>query len=145
MKMIVAAIDGSPRADGVVSTAVSLARLNGAKICLVRSFGIPAAMPVHVWALPGGSLVDTLRHDAQAYLDARAKEVPPELLAGVRVEMGIPWEAICHAAKALDADLVIIGAHGYAGIDHLLGTTAARIANHVDRSLLIVRPKPPPA
>jgi universal stress protein F len=145
MKMIVAAVDGSPRAEGVISTAVSLAKLNGAKICLVRSFGIPPAMPAHVWALPDGSLIETLRHDAQTYLDARAKDVPPELLAGVRVEIGVPWEAVCHAAKAVDADLVIIGAHGYAGIDHLLGTTAAKIANHIDRPLMIVRPKPPAA
>ena len=38
--------------------------------------------------------------------------------------------------------LVIIGSHGYGGIDHLLGTTAARIVNHADRPVLVFRPTP---
>ena len=35
--------------------------------------------------------------------------------------------------------LIVIGSHGYGGIDHLLGTTAARVVNHADRPVLVVR------
>jgi len=33
----------------------------------------------------------------------------------------------------------VIGSHGYGGLDRLLGTTAARVVNHADRNVLIVR------
>jgi universal stress protein F len=142
MKTILVGLDGSTRALGVLAQATSLAKLNGAKLVLMRSFGLPPAMPPHVWALPDGSLIDTLRHDAQTYLDGCAKDVPPALLRDVRVELGVPWQAICQAARAVDADLVVIGAHGFGGVDHLLGTTAAKVVNHIDRPLLVVRAKP---
>ena len=142
MKTILVALDGSPRAHGVLASAVSLAKAAGAKLVLFRSFGLPAAMPPKVWALPDGSLIDMLRHDAKGYLEACAKDIPPGIVAEVRVDLGVPWQAVCDAARAMDADLVIIGAHGYGGVDRLLGTTAAKIANHVDRPLLVVRSKP---
>ena len=141
MKTILVALDGSPRAPGILALAVSLAKLNGAKLVLMRSFGLPPAMPPHVWALPDGSLIDSLRHDATS-LEGCAKEVPAELFGEIRVELGTPWQAVCQAARSVDADLVVIGAHGYSGVDHLLGTTAAKVVNHIDRPLLVVRPKP---
>jgi nucleotide-binding universal stress UspA family protein len=39
----------------------------------------------------------------------------------------------------VEAALILIGSHGYSGLDHLLGTTAARVVNHADRSVLVVR------
>jgi universal stress protein F len=146
MKKILVAIDGSPRAESVLSSAVSMAQLTGSKLLLFRSFGLPPAMPPHVWALPEGSLQETLRHDAKSYLDECAKLVPRDMLAGVRVDVGSPWQAICAAAVAEEVDLVIIGSHGYSGVDHVLGTTAAKVVNHIDRPVLVIRTqitKPP--
>ena len=80
----------------------------------------------------------TLRAQAQKYLDTCAGKLPRELLCGVRVDVGVSWQAICAAALDEKGDLIVIGSHGYSGIDHLLGTTAAR-ANHADRPVLIVR------
>jgi universal stress protein F len=139
MKKILVALDGSPRAEGILAYAVSTANLMGSKLVLFRSFGLPPAMPPHVWALPDGSLQETLRRDAKSYLDECAKLVPREILAGVRVDVGTPWQAICSAAVAEEVDMVIIGSHGYSAVDHLLGTTAAKVVNHVDRSVLVVR------
>jgi nucleotide-binding universal stress UspA family protein len=58
----------------------------------------------------------------------------------VRVALGAPWEAVCSAAREVSADLILIGSHGYSGIDRLLGTTAAKIVNHADRPVLVARP-----
>jgi nucleotide-binding universal stress UspA family protein len=33
----------------------------------------------------------------------------------------------------------VIGAHGYGKLDRMLGTTAAKVVNHADRNVLIVR------
>jgi nucleotide-binding universal stress UspA family protein len=36
--------------------------------------------------------------------------------------------------------LIVIGSHGYGGLDRVLGTTAARVVNHALCSVLVVRP-----
>lgn len=142
MNKILVALDGSPRAERVLAHAIALAKLTNAKLILQRSFGIPAAMPANVWSLPEGSLIESLRAETSKYLEGCAKEVPAELLGKTRVDIGVAWSAVCDAAKEENVDLVVIGSHGYSGIDHVLGTTAARIVNHVDRTLLVVRPPP---
>ena len=38
----------------------------------------------------------------------------------------------------MDADLIVVGSHGYHGLDRILGTTAARVANVSHRSVLVV-------
>jgi nucleotide-binding universal stress UspA family protein len=46
---------------------------------------------------------------------------------------------VCETAKADGVDLVVIGSHGYGGIDRLLGTTAAKIVDHAPCSVYVVR------
>lgn len=138
MKKILVGLDGSPRSDGVLAFAESLARATGAKLVLFRSVWIPPEMML-AWPASDEALESALRTEAQKYLDARAGKVPGELLDAVRVSIGVPWRAMCQAALDENADLIVIGSHGYSGIDHLLGTTAARIVNHADRSVLVVR------
>ena len=140
MKKLLVAIDGSPRADGVLTHAESIARHTGAKLILLRSFGIPPDMSL-AWPANDEPLEQALRTRAQAYLDECARRLPSELLGGVRVSLAVPWEAVCKAARDEDVDLIVIGSHGYSGLDHLLGTTAAKIVNHADRSVLVVRPQ----
>ena len=68
VKKILVALDGSPRADGVLAYAVSLARLTGAKLVLFRSFGIPPEMTL-AWPASDEPLESALRKQAQTYLD----------------------------------------------------------------------------
>ncbi len=145
MKKILVGVDGSPRSQGVLDASLALARLLGAKVLLVRSIGLPPAMPPHVWALEEGSLIDALRHDAEAYLKECAARVPPELLMGTHIAIGTPWQALCSEAQKEDVDLIVVGSHGYSGVDRLLGTTAAKVVNHADRSVLVIRASHPPA
>jgi nucleotide-binding universal stress UspA family protein len=139
MNKILVGLDGSPRADGVLAYAESLAQLTGAKLILFRSFGIPPEMTL-AWPAYDKPLELALRTQAQKYLETCAGKLPNELLGGVRVSLGEPWQAVCSAAISENVDLVVIGSHGYSGFDHLLGTTAAKIVNHADRSVLVVRP-----
>jgi nucleotide-binding universal stress UspA family protein len=142
MKSILVCLDGSPRGDAVLDAALALAKLSQAKLLLFRSIGLPPAMPAHVWALEEGDLLGALRGDAEKYLAACAARIPPERLEGTRIAIGVPWQAACQAATEGKVDLIVIGSHGYSGVDRLLGTTAAKVVNHADRSVLVVRPKP---
>jgi nucleotide-binding universal stress UspA family protein len=90
--------------------------------------------------LDPNAVAQALIDAARAGLDEQARTVPAGVVAGVRVELGTPWRSILDAARRAGADLVVIGSHGYGGLDRLLGTTAAKVVNHADRSVLVVRP-----
>jgi nucleotide-binding universal stress UspA family protein len=139
MKKILVGLDGSPKAQSVLDAALSLAKLVGGKVVLMRAIGLPPAMPPHVWALEEGSLVEALRHDAEKYLKECAARVPPAFLLGTCTAVGQPWQAVCDEAKKQDVDLIMVGSHGYSAVDRLLGTTAAKVVNHADRSVMVVR------
>ncbi len=139
MKQIVVGLDGSPRAAGVLATAVSMARAQGGKVTLLRSVGLPPDVPQDFWRTTDESLPELLRQRAQQYLDECAKGVPSDVLAGAQVVIGVPWQAICDVAQRIHADAVVIGSHGYAGLDRLLGTTAAKVVNHAPCTVVVVR------
>lgn len=139
MKRILVGLDGSPRAPGVLATALTIARAQGARIHLVRSVGLPPDVPQDFWKTTDEPLLDILRRRAKTYLDEQGMSVPPELLCSAEVVVGVPWQAICDTARKDEVDLVVIGSHGFGGLDRLLGTTAAKVVNHAPCSVVVVR------
>lgn len=139
MKRILVGLDGSPRAQGVFDAARVLAEQSGAKLVLVQAVGIPMELPIEAYRLPPGSLAEVLEREARRRLDALAAPFPA-IVESTRVRVGTAWQVVCESARELGVDLVVVGSHGYGVLDRLLGTTAARIVNHCDRSVLVVRP-----
>jgi len=139
IRTIVVALDTSARAAGVLAAGIEVARKYGAKLVLVRAVGLPIEIPTEAFAAPPNKVPEILERIARTDLEARAKEVPAELLAGLKVTTGVPWEVICREAKESESELIVIGSHGFSGIDRLIGTTASRVVNHADRSVLVVR------
>lgn len=139
MKRILVGLDGSPRAAGVLATATMIARAQGGKLSLVRSVGLPPEVPEGFWKTTDEPLLVVLQRHAKEELDAQAAGLPPELSDERLVVVGVPWQAICETARRIDAELIVIGSHGYAGFDRLLGTTAAKVVNHATCSVLVVR------
>ena len=139
MKRILVCLDGSPRGALVLETAADLGRRLEAKLCLLRSVSVPAHIDQEAVA-HGASPVEELEAAAKADLEAIAAKLGG-LVEGIHVRLGVPWDAICHAAKELDCDLVVLGSHGYKGIDKILGTTAGKVVNNCERSVLVVRAK----
>jgi nucleotide-binding universal stress UspA family protein len=139
MKHILVGLDGSKRAAAVLATAMRIAREQGAKVILLRGVGLPPDVPQDFWKATDEPLLDLLRRHALEYLTEQAKLVPADLFERTEVTIGVPWQAICETAKRDGADLVVVGSHGYAGLDHVLGTTAAKVVNHAPCSVLVVR------
>ena len=139
MKKLLVCLDGSPRETSVLDAAIALARNAGAKLVLFRSFGIPAELPIEAYSMAMNDVPMLLEKHARSALEALEKTVPSELRAGVKVELGIPWQSIERAAANEEVDLIVIGSHGYQALDRVLGTTAAKVVNHADRSVLVVR------
>jgi len=141
MKRILVCLDASPRAPFVLQTATDLAAKTGAKLVLLRSVGIPAEIDQEFYVHAAQSMTDLLVDKAKKELDALSKGTPPGLIEGYDVHIGTPWDTICREAKARDCDLVIVGSHGYSGLDRILGTTAAKVVNHCEVSVLVARSK----
>lgn len=139
MTRILVGLDGSARAPGVLASAARIAEAQGAKLVLLRCVGLPPDLPQDFWKTSEEPLLDVLRRRAQAYLDEQAASIGRERVERTEVALGAPWQAICDTASRDGADLVVIGSHGYGGLDHLLGTTAAKVVNHCRCSVLVVR------
>lgn len=138
---ILAALDGSPRTELVLRQAERLADTFGAALHLCRAVNIPLGMPVEAWSLSGeelsARLVELAHRDLTALRATLARPLPGE----IHVRLGRPADVITDTADAIGADLIVIGSHGFQGLDRLLGTTAARVVNHAACSVLVVRPE----
>jgi len=139
MKRILVGLDGSARAPAVLDAAVKLAKSQGARVVLMRGVGLPPDVPQDFWRTTEEPLLDVLKRRAKEYLDGCVAKVPQDCFGGVQIAIGVPWQAICEMARALDADVVVIGSHGYSGFDRLLGTTAAKVVNHAPCTVVVVR------
>lgn len=139
MKRILCALDGSPRAPLVLAAAVRLAQLADAKLVLFRAVSLPVELPSEVMRLTDRPLEEILLRNARGDLEMRARDLPPGLVERYVVDLATAWDGICHAAVEEQVDLVVLGSHGYGGMDRLLGTTASKVVNHADRNVLVVR------
>jgi len=139
MKRILVGLDGSPRERQVLDTAIAQASRFDAKLVLFHAVSLPVGLPPRALAVPPDAVAAMLVEASRARMDELARTVPSGLVDRVQVEIGVPWRAICEIAKADDCDLIVVGSHGYGGIDRLLGTTAAKIVNHAPCSVLIER------
>ncbi len=145
MERILVALDASPRTEQVLAAAVDLAKRTGAGLVLYRAVGVPAELPALALSVSPTDLAALLQKVAREQLDSLARAVPPSLLRGIHVDLAIPWQGVCEAAHREKADLIVIGSHGYHGIDKVLGTTAAKIVNHAEQSVLVVKNQHPTA
>lgn len=139
MKRILVALDGSPRAPMVLEAAVRLAELAGAKLVLYRAISVSPDLPRDAFVETDVRLEDVLKANAHRDLETSASHVRKDLVEQIVTTFAIPWDGICRAARERDADLIVIGSHGYGGLDRLLGTVAGKVVNHADRNVFVVR------
>jgi nucleotide-binding universal stress UspA family protein len=112
----------------------------GAKMTLFRSVGLPPDLAHEdIFGVSPNKLVDRLVDHAKKGLMRYRADVPDEFIEGVEVKVGTPWNAICAEAKQLGCDVIVLGSHGYGGLDRVLGTTAAKVTNHAECSVFVVR------
>lgn len=142
MDRILVGLDASPRAEDVLETAVELARRTGGRLILFRAVGVPHEIPVEAYTMTPASLAELLEREAKNYLARISTALPAGLVLDTVVGVGTPWQAICAAADHHKVDIILIGSHGYSGIDKLIGTTAGKVVNHAKQSVLVVRGHP---
>jgi nucleotide-binding universal stress UspA family protein len=139
MKKILVAVDGSPRQAGILSAASELARRTQSKLILLRAVSLPTELPPEAYLMAPDEVTKVLEKRAQVAVEEAAGGLAPEVVDKLRIGVGTPWQVICRVATEEDADVIVVGSHGYDAIDRILGTTAAKVVNHADRSVLVVR------
>jgi len=140
---VLVATDLSGPSLRAVDRAFALARDTGAHCTVVHAIGIDAR----------GAWLELLGEQA-ATVSARAIEHQREVLAqrvadpartrgarvDVRVEAGFATDAVPAVADALDAALVVVGAHGHGFVQRvLMGTTSATLLRKSRRPVLVVK------
>ena len=141
LKNILVPIDFSNLSKDALPYAVVLAGNFGAEIILVH---IVEKVPMDY--LLGGELTNQtivpLMKEAESNLERVAEELNQAtgVKVTVMVRQGRPFEEICAASKAGNADIIILTTHGYTGLKHVwLGSTAERVVRHAACPVLVVR------
>jgi universal stress protein F len=94
-----------------------------------------------------GEMHGSTNYPLQEWKDQAAEElkkvaddsIPKAMQAGVVVENGTIYREIVEAAKDLDIDHIVMGAHSPSLADFLLGPNSARVARHAGCSVTVVR------
>lgn len=136
---ILVALDGSDRAPGVFEAAVEMAAHFRAALRPFRAVMVPPEFPAAAAGSRPDPLASHLLETAEEELAELVGDAPPGVLVEPPVvRIGQPWRLILAVAEETDADLIVLGSHGYHGLDRILGTTAARVANASTRHVLVV-------
>jgi nucleotide-binding universal stress UspA family protein len=135
---ILVAIDGSDCSNRAYAKALELAVLTQAKLTALAIEG-----PLPAYAATIGE-VDEVKREKDAFftgLAARARREAQEagLEIDVDVRPGHPAELISRVASEGGFDLIVLGHRGHFIRDHLLGSTADRVAEHAPCPVMIVR------
>jgi nucleotide-binding universal stress UspA family protein len=135
---ILVAIDGSECSDRAFAKALELAVLAEARLTALAVEG-----PLPAYAATIGE-VDEVKREKDIYFNAlaiRAKQQAEQsgLEIDVQVRPGHAAELISEVATEGAYDLVVLGHRGHFLRDHLLGSTADRVAQHAPCPVMIVR------
>jgi nucleotide-binding universal stress UspA family protein len=104
-------------------------------MAVVPAFGLPMVGQY----FPDG-FEDKLRQQAARQLKALvAEQVPEEVPTRRIVAEGKIYREILNAAKAAQADLIVMGSHHPELKDYLLGPNADKVVRHADCSVMVVR------
>lgn len=144
IQRILCPVDFSESSDHACRYAVAFADNFKAELSLLHVVSPPIA------ALPGDHLApDMMQADIDAIADAsrtRLEEQAQELGAKISPQVkstvlsGIPFLEIIRYGKEWNADLIIMGTHGRAGLQHLLiGSVAERVVRKAPCPVLTVK------
>lgn len=81
------------------------------------------------------------KHSEEQLNELVEKEIPEKVKATPIIRVGKPFIEIVEAAKAENADLIVISSHGRTGMDHVLfGSTADKVVRKAPCPVLTIRP-----
>ena len=143
---ILLAVDGSPFSNAAVSEVGSRPWPTMSEVKIITAFQIPMVPTPEVWAISDEYLPELeriAREQSQAIVDAAVTRLSSTLgesvTVGGEVLVGLPREAILEEAERWQADLIVMGSHGYgAWRGFLLGSVSRAVVAQAKCSVEVV-------
>jgi nucleotide-binding universal stress UspA family protein len=142
-KIILVPLDGSKRAESILSHVETLARSFKSKV--VFFVAIEPVLMLEYNEIIGMSEFmeknDYLKEKTASYLDSLQKKFSKKgIEVQTRIVHGAAVKAIVDAAERENADLVAMASHGRTGLSRTFyGSIAAGVLQRIDRPLLLIR------
>ena len=146
---ILLATDGSDYSKTAVNSVAERPWPEGSEVKIITAMEIPYAPTTETWVLPD-SYYSELDRVAREQAEAAVKDAVERIESGkasgleiiTKIISGSAREAILDEAEKWDADLIVLGSHGYNGWQRfLLGSVSHAVATHAHCSVEIVRDK----
>jgi nucleotide-binding universal stress UspA family protein len=144
---VLLAVDGSPSSEAAVNEVASRVWPEHTEVRVITAYELPLAPAPETWALPPDyfeKLDRAAREHAESVEHAVVLKLATSLDPSVRVTgnilPGSPRSIILEEADRWEADLIVVGSHGY-GAWHrfLLGSVSQAIVSHAKCSVEVVR------
>jgi len=144
---ILLGVDGSPCSDAAVEEVARRPWPEGSTIKVLTAYELPMPPTPEAWALPLDYFKDldvALQKQARNTVDRaiqtlKAKLDKSILLDGVLLP-GPPRTLILDEAESWQADLIVVGSHGYRAWERLLlGSVSQAVVSHAKCSVEVVR------
>lgn len=139
MSTILIATDGSKAAEEAAETALDIAEATGDSVVFVcvweairSAFGIP-------WSMVDQRYVDEDRVRAEDVLRACRQEAADRGIPCTTLLLeGRPAEVICREAAARNAELLVIGSHGWGSVrGYMFGSVVSEVVQHAPCAVLL--------
>lgn len=147
---ILAAVDRSPRSQAVFDHAITLAKMQDAKLMLIHCLTFPQTN--QDFGDRYNANLGQFLSLAQAQIDAKMEETRKWMtsLCNEATESGVvaDWDwrigeagpQLCAAAKDWDADLIVVGRRGHQGLKEIfLGSVSNYVLHRAKCSVMVVQ------
>jgi nucleotide-binding universal stress UspA family protein len=149
---ILLAVDGSPCSDVAIEEVARRPWPEGSSIKVLSAYELPLAPTAETWALPVSYFKDmdiALRKQAQNVVDDAIQKLKGRVAKNISLDgavlPGPPRTVILDEAEGWDADLIVVGSHGYRTWERfLLGSVSQAVVSHAKCSVEVVRCRPDP-
>ena len=141
-RLVLVPTDFSPQSEAAWGLALRLARAVGAEIVLLHVF---VEAPLYSESTFAADRVREVYASGRKWVEEQlarwaANARPGGLTVKTLLRPGVAHDEIVAAARAEGADLIVIGTHGYGGVDRLLlGSVADRVIRLASCPVLAVR------
>jgi nucleotide-binding universal stress UspA family protein len=141
LETFVVGVDFSEPSDRAFAAARELAARTRARVHLVHAFHVPVQGPLPDMVIYPPDALTSYREATTASLRKMLDELAAAGIEGhLHIAPGAPAAVIEDVARAVGADLVVVGTRGRGGLGHLvLGSTAERVLRSAPCPVLTIR------
>lgn len=148
---ILLAIDGSPCSLHAIDEVSRRPWPQGSEIKVLTAYEVPVPATPEGWVLPVDhfdELDRVIRKQAHEIVQGALRTLRSKLPQSITVEgfviPGSPRAVILDEAKSWDADLIVLGSHGYRAWERfLMGSVSQAVVSHAKCSVEVVRARTP--